>query len=271
MVEKCPYCREAVEEDERMICPSCKTPHHPDCWHENEGCTIFGCENTPVEESKVAVTEEEVIPPSANSATAKYFLARDGQKSGPFSFQEVVERHRSGLSRGSDLCWREGTWDWVPLSRVLGAPMEVEPSKALEVKEEMPLKTPEIEEEKSDPMEGVPRFRRREYFGWLLGMLIFSKLFMISEFTILVGVTVVLAGWGIIAYKRIRDVGYAGWYIALLFVPGVNILMGFHLLFSPRGYAVTNKGDRVQITGIILCVGLFLLMVVALALSKLNR
>ncbi|PTX98791.1 hypothetical protein DB345_03475 [Spartobacteria bacterium LR76] len=260
MVEKCPYCREAVEEDDRMICPSCKTPHHPDCWHENEGCTIFGCENTPVEEPKVAVTELDVTPMAANSPTAKYFLARGGEKSGPFSFEEVLERHRRGFSADSDLCWREGTREWVPLSRVLAAPIDSEPAKV-----------PEVLEEEADPMAGVPRFGRRVYFSWLFGMLIVSKLFMISESTVLVGALAVLVGWSIIAYKRLRDLGYAGWYLVLFFVPIVNILIGFHLLFSPRGYAITKKRDWVQITGIILCLGFFLLIVLGIALPNLSR
>ncbi|TXI87421.1 MAG: DUF4339 domain-containing protein [Cupriavidus sp.] len=260
MVEKCPYCREAVEEDERMICPSCKTPHHPDCWHENEGCTIFGCENTPVEEPKVAVTEKDVAPMTAYSPTAKYFLARGGEKSGPFSFDEVRERLRTGLCMESDLCWKEGDWEWTPVSRVLTVP----------IMEGVP-KTPEVAEEEADPMAGVPRFGRRAYFTWLFGMLIVSKIFMISESTILVGVLAVLVGGAVIAYKRIRDLGYAGWYMALFFVPVVNILMGFHLLFSPRGYAITKKRDWVQITGIILYLGLFLLIVLAIALPNFSR
>jgi len=38
----CPYCRESIFED-LILCPSCETLHHNDCWNENSGCTRYGC------------------------------------------------------------------------------------------------------------------------------------------------------------------------------------------------------------------------------------
>lgn len=54
----CPYCRmeTGTGEGERIDCPGCGTPHHPDCFQENEGCTVFGCSHAPVDEPKLSVT-----------------------------------------------------------------------------------------------------------------------------------------------------------------------------------------------------------------------
>ena len=38
----CPVCGQAVA-DERLPCPTCRTPHHLDCWKYFGGCAIFGC------------------------------------------------------------------------------------------------------------------------------------------------------------------------------------------------------------------------------------
>lgn len=40
----CPFCKtEITAEDEVIVCPECKIPHHKGCWEENKGCTTFGC------------------------------------------------------------------------------------------------------------------------------------------------------------------------------------------------------------------------------------
>lgn len=38
----CPVCGQAVA-DEALPCPTCRTPHHGDCWRYFGGCAIFGC------------------------------------------------------------------------------------------------------------------------------------------------------------------------------------------------------------------------------------
>lgn len=40
---KCQVCGE--EMNEAVICRSCLTPHHGDCWAYNGGCAIYGCGN----------------------------------------------------------------------------------------------------------------------------------------------------------------------------------------------------------------------------------
>lgn len=52
----CPYCRSNIVESEQVLmCPSCNTPHHTDCWEENKGCTVYGCDQVPPDEEKISV------------------------------------------------------------------------------------------------------------------------------------------------------------------------------------------------------------------------
>ncbi len=55
----CPYCR--MEVDSAVYCPTCATPHHPECWEENRGCTVFGCSDAPPDEPKINLADP--VPP----------------------------------------------------------------------------------------------------------------------------------------------------------------------------------------------------------------
>ncbi len=39
----CKVCGEAIDGQPRVVCATCKTPHHRDCWEFIGGCSIFGC------------------------------------------------------------------------------------------------------------------------------------------------------------------------------------------------------------------------------------
>jgi TM2 domain-containing membrane protein YozV len=58
----CPYCRTEIgaAAEERLECPGCGTPHHPECFAENGGCTVFGCSKAPQDEPKLSVTGTEL-------------------------------------------------------------------------------------------------------------------------------------------------------------------------------------------------------------------
>ena len=47
----CKVCGEAIEDGARVVCASCNTPHHRDCWEYVGACSIYGCNG------KVGVTE----------------------------------------------------------------------------------------------------------------------------------------------------------------------------------------------------------------------
>ncbi|PWT92663.1 MAG: hypothetical protein C5B54_03190, partial [Acidobacteria bacterium] len=44
----CPFCRERLNpsKDSIVTCTNCRTPHHQDCWLENNECTTWGCFST---------------------------------------------------------------------------------------------------------------------------------------------------------------------------------------------------------------------------------
>jgi ketosteroid isomerase-like protein len=49
----CPYCQTNIKDNaDKIICSSCHSPHHKECWEENNGCTTYGCENNPNTKSK---------------------------------------------------------------------------------------------------------------------------------------------------------------------------------------------------------------------------
>jgi TM2 domain-containing membrane protein YozV len=58
----CPYCRAPVDPatEPAVICEGCETPHHQDCYEENGGCTVFGCQRAPADEPKVHVSRPEL-------------------------------------------------------------------------------------------------------------------------------------------------------------------------------------------------------------------
>lgn len=43
---RCRVCGDDLEGPQRR-CALCDTPHHPECWEYNAGCSTFGCRGTP--------------------------------------------------------------------------------------------------------------------------------------------------------------------------------------------------------------------------------
>ncbi|HMS65079.1 MAG TPA: RING finger protein [Ignavibacteria bacterium] len=40
----CTFCQTPIKnQDEELICPSCTSPYHIECWEENKGCAVYGC------------------------------------------------------------------------------------------------------------------------------------------------------------------------------------------------------------------------------------
>ena len=39
----CQYCGQRIESEDCVLCSSCETPHHSDCWHHNGQCTTYAC------------------------------------------------------------------------------------------------------------------------------------------------------------------------------------------------------------------------------------
>jgi hypothetical protein len=125
VAQNCPYCREAISQDDLLACPGCHTPHHQACWRENGGCTVFGCQYAPADEPKLTVS----VPgmggwqgPVAvgGEASVSYQISRNGQQFGPYSLDELKRYFAEGRVALTDLAWSAGMPAWVPVSQLPG-------------------------------------------------------------------------------------------------------------------------------------------------------
>jgi len=68
----CPYCQFPIKQDSEVVqCPSCKVPHHRECWQDNGGCTTFGCNETTsrlVEGERLDVSFDDILGQQAAAA-----------------------------------------------------------------------------------------------------------------------------------------------------------------------------------------------------------
>lgn len=54
--DNCSFCHTPVTPpDTPTACPSCHAIYHPDCWEENGGCAVYGCEQSPEVEGRQAI------------------------------------------------------------------------------------------------------------------------------------------------------------------------------------------------------------------------
>lgn len=78
----CPYDQFPITTgDEVVVCPQCGTPHHLECWQENQGCTRYGCAAAPVVSPPVATAGGGFPGPFAPGAGAP----------GPFAATSLME------------------------------------------------------------------------------------------------------------------------------------------------------------------------------------
>lgn len=61
----------------------------------------------------------------------QYHVAKNGEKLGPFSREEVYRRLTTGELNGNDLGWHEGLPEWQPLSQLLPPPQAAPPVPTL--------------------------------------------------------------------------------------------------------------------------------------------
>jgi TM2 domain-containing membrane protein YozV len=98
----CPYCRGTIEQDEpqTLLCPVCDTPHHADCFEENGGCTVFGCEAAPAAEPKLSIgapdlegsaTASSAPPAASNTVPPPPFIGSVGAPPPPRLAQAEIQ------------------------------------------------------------------------------------------------------------------------------------------------------------------------------------
>lgn len=72
----CPYCRFPLKEGDAMTeCGDCSSPHHSECWHDNQGCAIVACASGPQQataQTHAAPMAAAPPPPPYQPATAAY-------------------------------------------------------------------------------------------------------------------------------------------------------------------------------------------------------
>jgi uncharacterized RDD family membrane protein YckC len=49
-----------------------------------------------------------------------YYVGKDGLQSGPFTEDQLRQMLASGAVHSTDLCWRDGLSEWVPISQAMG-------------------------------------------------------------------------------------------------------------------------------------------------------
>jgi uncharacterized membrane protein YhaH (DUF805 family) len=268
MTESCPYCRETVAESEGLRCPTCKTPHHSDCWQENGGCTVFGCEHAPADEPKVALTASDFGRAPATSTApvggAALLILRNGQQLGPHSESQLRQYVESGVFSSTDLVWRAGMREWTPLSHILPG---LRPPQQF-VSARLSVSTPPQPDQASDPLGDRPHFGRILYLVSTFGAGFVGGLFMSNSSSAPLGSLIMIIGIGVALVLRLRDIGHSGWWALLMFVPVGNLVIGIMAISAPRGYAITKKADTaMKVLGWI-TLGFFVLIILGIALGK---
>jgi len=255
MPETCPYCRGVIDGRDAIRCPSCATPHHQDCFTENGGCTVFGCESAPPESPKIAVTLADApttappspLPVESQSDRTLYFIHRNGQQFGPYSLRELQQYAAEKRVAATDFVWSEGMPEWVFVSDVLGdlgnptsrrstspvaAPGTVAAGKT----------SPHLTVT-SDPLPDRIHFGRGLYLLSIIGLMLVMGVLSSSKETQGLGSLIFIVGWITVTVLRVLDIGLSGWAFLLALVPLVNIVVYFCLFCAPRGYYVTKRAD----------------------------
>jgi uncharacterized RDD family membrane protein YckC len=94
-----------------------------DCWRYIASCAITS--RRPYRQSPCSSFKLKCYYPFI---TINYYIHKSGQRSGPFPEEQLKQLLSSGMASSSDLCWREGLSEWIPLSQVIDlSPPQVTP------------------------------------------------------------------------------------------------------------------------------------------------
>ena len=105
--KNCPYCQFPIKHDSAiMICPACKTPHHWECWQDNDGCTTFACSG----EARTLNGSDLEIDLSDNFDDKEWLIMCEGAMKGPFSRRELIA---PAFLKPADMLWNNYTQQWI--------------------------------------------------------------------------------------------------------------------------------------------------------------
>jgi hypothetical protein len=83
----CPYCHSVIKPSAEIVyCPSCETVHHKECWDENGGCAVYGCNKEQRNRENIYTHDNNLI--DNNNRMFKY----------PFSFAGKITRFEFFIS-----------------------------------------------------------------------------------------------------------------------------------------------------------------------------
>lgn len=99
----CPFCKtEITAEDEVIVCPECKIPHHKGCWEENKGCTTFGCKEQHYEAQHTNPTDV-CVNCGAPIGDGQAFCPKCGSPKGGVK-KNVCSKCGAELQEGQEFC-----------------------------------------------------------------------------------------------------------------------------------------------------------------------
>lgn len=84
----CTFCQTPIKnEEEEILCPSCNSPYHTDCWIENKGCAVYGCGEKTNEEKGGYSLRESII-------NIEYLINRNQYSEAIFEAKQLLKIDR---------------------------------------------------------------------------------------------------------------------------------------------------------------------------------
>lgn len=212
-------------------------------------------------------------PPASLSTDGEWYFSRDGQQSGPLTYDELKAKADEGaLMPRLDLVWKEGMTDWRPVGEIEGL-FDRRP-QASETTDQ-PYSSPEADLMYEQESTGEwPGTRRR---GYLFGIFIFPLLWnvVLASGTTLAAkqlgkpipepallglycVPLLVVLW--CSIQRFPNLGMSRFWILGNLIPILNIWLGYRCFACPAGYAVHKKLDGI---GVFLAILYWLFFVLA--------
>jgi hypothetical protein len=96
-----------------------------------------------------------------SQAVSRWYWARDGRQGGPITWEELQSMARTGMLRGHDLVWREGSPNWQPASTAQNDDSSLSMPSDASAAAPSPVTPISAPRQLLDEVEGAPRPVRR--------------------------------------------------------------------------------------------------------------
>jgi len=220
------------------------------------------------------------------TAQEDWFYTQSGDRIGPVTFSELKSLAADGfLNPRHDMAWKAGMPDWKPAGEIEGlferrAPVAEKESLAPSADPYEPPQDHSAAEIMSRQTDW-PGARRRSFwfmtlifpFLWFFGVTFLAPMLEQVEYArdmlpmILLGVSLVPLILAIAFYlKRFVNLGMSRWWFLGVFVPFLNLWVGYRAYCCPGGFAFHKKLDGIGLVLAILywlLIALYLLAIIA--------